>query len=136
MPSPKIECGPNTRDELLSAYRDHASRLVAAFRDPGVMDRPMVILAGPPTAAFCIQIAISERLVHAWDLAAATHQPFGDYAADIAEALLASSEYLSVNSEVRKNTPPPIGPEVAVEGGGSIEHLVAFLGRDPRRATG
>lgn len=52
-------------EDLLPGYRQHAGRLVAAFRGPGVMDRPMQILAGPPTATFCIQIAISERLVHA-----------------------------------------------------------------------
>jgi uncharacterized protein (TIGR03086 family) len=118
-------------EELLPAYRHHAGRLVAAFRVPAVMGSPMVILAGPATAAFCIQIAISERFVHAWDLAAATGQLFGDDGAGIAEALLASSEYLSVNSEVRMNTPPPLGPELTVEGGGAIERLVAFLGRDP-----
>jgi uncharacterized protein (TIGR03086 family) len=122
-------------EELLAAYRHHADRLVATFRVPGVMGRPMVILAGPPTAGFCIQIAISERFVHAWDLAAATGQPFGDDGADIAEALLASSEYLSVNSEVRMNTPPPLGPEFTVEGGGAVERLVAFLGRDPNQAA-
>ncbi|MGD0440394.1 MAG: TIGR03086 family metal-binding protein [Acidimicrobiales bacterium] len=123
-------------EELLSAYRHHAGRLVAAFRVPGVMGRPMVILAGPPTAAFCLQIAISERFVHAWDLAAATGQSFGDDGVDIAEALLASSEYLAVNSEVRGNTPPPLGPELAAEGQGAVERLVAFLGRDPSQATG
>jgi len=122
-------------DELLPAYRHHAGRLVAAFRVPGVMGRPMVILAGPPTAGFCIQLAISERFVHAWDLAAATGQSFGDDDADIAEALLASSVYLSVNSDVRMNTPPPLGPELTVEGGGAVERLVAFLGRDPNQTA-
>jgi hypothetical protein len=29
----------------------------------------------PPTAAFCLQIAVSERFVRAWDLAVATGQP-------------------------------------------------------------
>ncbi len=37
-------------EELLPAHRHHAGRLVAAFRDPGVIERPMVILAGPSTA--------------------------------------------------------------------------------------
>lgn len=121
-------------EELLPAFRHHAGRLVVAFRAPGVMDRPMVILAGPPTASFCLQIAISERFVHAWDLAAATGQSF-DEGADIAGALLASPEYVSVNSEVRLNTPPPLGPELAVEpSAGAVERLVAFLGRDPSQA--
>jgi uncharacterized protein (TIGR03086 family) len=123
-------------DDLLSAYRYQAGRLLAAFRAPGAMGRPMAILAGPPTAAFCIQIAISERFVHAWDLAAATNQSLGDDGADIAEALFASPEYLAVNSEVRANTPPPIGPEITLEGGGAVGRLVAFLGRDPSQATG
>ncbi len=123
-------------EELVPAYRRHAGRLMAAFRAPGVMDRPMVILAGSPTASFCLQIAISERFVHAWDLAAATGQPF-DEGADIAEALLASPEYVSVNSEVRSNTPPPLGPELAVQSGaGPVLRLVAFLGRDPSQARG
>jgi hypothetical protein len=73
--------------------------------------------------------------VHAWDLAAATGQPFGDDGTDIAEALLASPEYLSVNSEVRFNIPPPFGPELPVQSSaGSVERLVAFLGRDPGQA--
>jgi uncharacterized protein (TIGR03086 family) len=123
-------------EELVLAHHRHAGRLLAAFRVPGVMDRPMVILAGPSTAAFCIQIAISERFVHAWDLAAATSQPFGDDGADIAEALLASPEFLAVNSEVRSNAPPPIGPEVTLKSGaGPVERLVAFLGRDPSQAA-
>ena len=60
-----------------------------------------------------------------------------DEGADIAEALLASPEYLPVNSEVRLNTPPPLGPELTVESGaGAVARLVAFLGRDPNQATG
>ena len=54
----------------------------------------MAILAGPPTDVFSFQIAISERVGQAWDLAAATGQSFGRNSADIAEALLSSSEYL------------------------------------------
>lgn len=123
-------------EELLPAYRRHAGRLLAAFRVPGVMDRPMTILAGPPTAAFSIQIAISERFVHAWDLAVATDQFFGDDGTDIAEALLASADFLSVNSEVRMNTQPPIGPEFTIDGGGPVERLMAFLGRDPSQEMG
>jgi hypothetical protein len=124
-----------TPEELLPAFRHHAGRLVAAFRVPGVMDKPMTILAGPSTAEFCIQIAISERFVHAWDLAAATGQSFGEDGADIAEALLDSPEFRAVNSEVRTNTPAPLGPELAIESGGPVDRLMAFLGRDPSQAT-
>lgn len=59
-------------EELLAAYRRHAARLLAAFQAPGMTERPMRMAAGPATAAFCIQIAVSEQLVHAWDRAAAT----------------------------------------------------------------
>jgi hypothetical protein len=42
---------------------------------------------------------------------------------------------VKVYTEVRMNTPPPLGPELTVEGGGAIERLVAFLGRDPNQAA-
>jgi uncharacterized protein (TIGR03086 family) len=126
-----------TEAELVPAFQGHAHRLLAAFRAPGVMDRPMVILAGPPTAAFCLQIAVSERFVHGWDLAHATGQSFGQADQDIAEALLASDEYVSVNSQVRHNTPPPIGPGLKVGPSASaVDRLVAFLGRDPAWTVG
>ena len=107
------------------------------YAGPGRMERPMVILAGPPTAAFCLQIAVSERLVHAWDLAVATGQSFADDSADIAEALLGSPDFVAVNSEVRLHDPAPIGPEITVDTGtGPVDRLMAFLGRDPRQAAG
>lgn len=121
--------------ELVTAHRRHLERLMAAYRNPGVMTRPMTILAGPSTAEFCLQIAISERFVHAWDLAAATNQPFGTDGNEIARALLASSEYLAVNAEVRESATPPFGPELSVESGGPVEKLVAYLGRDPSQAA-
>lgn len=123
-------------NDLVPAFRRHADRLVAAFRAPGVMERPMVILAGPATASFCLQVAIGERLVHAWDLAVATGQPFGQEHTDIAEALIGSPEYVAVNSEVRGNSPAPLGPEVPVDPGApAVDRLVAFLGRDPHYAV-
>ena len=97
----------------------------------------MVSLAGPPTAAFCLQIAVSERFVHAWDLAVATGQPFADDSADIAEALLGSPEFVAVNSEVRSHDPSPIGSEITVDASaGPVNRLMAFLGRDPSQAAG
>jgi uncharacterized protein (TIGR03086 family) len=122
-------------DALLAAHRHQVQRLMVAFRAPGVMKRPMTILAGPSTAEFCIQIAISERLVHAWDLAASTRQPFTSEGDDIAEALLASPEYRAVNAEVRESATPPFGPEVPFDGASAIDQLVAYLGRDPSLAS-
>jgi uncharacterized protein (TIGR03086 family) len=123
-------------DELVAALRRHTRRLALAFRADGVMDRPMVILAGPSSASFCIQIAISEQFVHGWDLAVATAQSLGEEDAEVAEALLQSSDYLSVNGDVRHNDPPPIGPEVEVDlSASAVDRLVAFLGRDPKLAA-
>ncbi len=118
--------------ELQPAHRDQLQRLMRAYRAPGVMNRPMTILAGPPSAAFCIKVAISERLVHAWDLATATGQRIGEDGAAIAAALLGAADYIAVNSEVRHNDPPPFGPAVAADGDlDPLDRLVAFLGRDP-----
>lgn len=121
--------------ELLPAYRQQSSRLIAAFSAPDVMDRPMRAAAGPATAYFCIEIAESEQLVHAWDLAVAIGHSFDDDVSDIAEALLASPEYVGVNTEVRLNSPPPLGPEQTTDASATaLERLVAFLGRDPCQA--
>ncbi len=121
--------------ELLPAQRRHAQRMMRAYRVPGVMDRPMTILAGPSTASFCIQVAISERFVHAWDLAVATGQVFEDDDEDIAQALLASPEYVAINNQVRANDPPPFAREVPINPDAkAVDRLMAFLGRDPAAA--
>jgi uncharacterized protein (TIGR03086 family) len=118
--------------QLPAAHRDQLQRLMQAYRAPGVMDRPMTILAGPPRADFCLAVAISERLVHAWDLATATAQRIGEDGTAIAEALLACPDYTAVNDEVRHNDPPPFAPEVTLApDADALDRLVAFLGRDP-----
>ena len=118
--------------ELQPAHRDQVRRLMRAYRAPGVMDRPMTILAGPSTAAFCLTVAISERLVHAWDLATATGQEIGEDGTALAAALLGEPDYLAVNDEVRQGDPPPFGPEVEIDpGADALDRLAALLGRDP-----
>ena len=118
--------------ELALAHGRQVERLVAAFNAPGMMERPMAVLAGPSTPLFCLEIATSERLVHGWDLAAATGQSLGAGAEEVASALLSSPEFLAVNAEVRQNSPAPIGPEVAIASeAGPLDHLLGFLGRDP-----
>lgn len=119
-------------EELAPAHARHGARLVEAFSAPGVMERHMTILAGRSTPQLCLEIATSEHLVHGWDLAAATGRGLGPGAEEGAAALLSSPELLAVNSQVRENSPAPIGPKVPLAGRpGTLDRLLGFRGRDP-----
>ncbi len=122
--------------DLPDALRHHDARLLAAFRDPRALDRPIVLPAGPGTAQLALEIAVSEQLVHAWDLAAAIGARVPEEYDPVAASLLGSATYVVVNDEVRAASDAPLGPARAVgPDARPLDRLVAFLGRDPAFRT-
>ena len=62
-------------DELGRAYGESAAALVAAFEQPGVLDRSFDGPLGAVSGMDRLQIRLYDLLAHGWDLARATGQP-------------------------------------------------------------
>jgi uncharacterized protein (TIGR03086 family) len=111
--------------KLEQAYRESAAALLAAFGQPGVLDRRYQGPLGPATGGDRLRIRLYDLLAHGWDLAQATGQP-ARLPDDIAEqALIFAREQL--RDQARSGR---FGPVQAVSDDASaIERLAAFLGR-------
>ncbi len=124
---------PAARDELLTpgrdlldAYRDSATAVVGAFRQPGVLERLFTVPFGTVPGMVALHLRITELLVHGWDLARAIGYP-PDFPEDIAEQELAFSR--SKLAEVPADRSPFAPPQAAPEGASAIDRLAACLGR-------
>ena len=120
-PAPTADLPPDWRD-LLRARLDE---LVEAWRDPAAWQGEATVggvtLSGEVTAA----VVTDELVVHGWDLARATGQP---YAAD--PALVRAS--MGFAEQVAGMQGGPFGPPLPPPAGGSeLDRLLAVTGRDP-----
>lgn len=117
-----------TRPSPGTHYLESAEAVMAAWAEPGAMDRRVHMPFGdvPASAAVCIHFL--DIVVHGWDLARATDQD-ATIAPDLAaEALDISSDLLS--PELRDAG--VFGPEVPALADDPLHHrLVAFMGRRP-----
>jgi len=114
------------REDALGEYRQAASRLLAAWRAPGAMERTYNMPWGEMQGHQLVGYAFLEVLTHGWDLAKAAAL---DRTIDpgLAEAALASAR-MWVDDAGR--TPMLFGPEVASpENASAPDRLAAFLGR-------
>jgi uncharacterized protein (TIGR03086 family) len=109
----------------VGAYRDSATRLQAAFDQPGVLERTYRGPLGTATGAERLQIRLYDLLAHGWDLAQATRQPV-ELPDDVAEQALAF-----VRTHLTEQARPGrFGPaRMVADHAPAIERLVAFLGR-------
>lgn len=117
--------GPDA--DLVARHRDAAARLLAAFAQPGVLERPVTIPAGTMPGAGALNIRIIEMLVHGWDLAQATGQPIAVLPEELAAVVLPfSHRALDAIPEAAR----PFAPSVPVpDDSPSLVRLVALLGR-------
>src|SRR5438477_11397311 len=65
---------PASSADLPQAYRDSASTVVEAFRQPGVLERMVRVPFGTVPGKIALHLRITDVLVHGWDLARATGQ--------------------------------------------------------------
>jgi uncharacterized protein (TIGR03086 family) len=111
--------------ELLSAYRDSSQELLAAFREPGVLERSFESPMGSATGAERLKIRLYDLLAHGWDLAQATGQ-VADLPEDAAEAALGFvSKQLTDEARPGRFASAQAPPADA----SAVERLAAFLGR-------
>ena len=126
--------GPSaSADALPDDWRERLPRqldeLVAAWRAPqawkGTAEAGGVTMPAPEMAA----VALDEVLVHGWDLAVATGQP---YRADDASVQACLGFVEQVNGGGRESPPGLFGPAVPVPADAPVFHrLLGLTGRDP-----
>lgn len=113
--------------ELWGAYRDSASALVAAFSQPGALERVCTVAVGAVPGIVALNLRITEALVHGWDLARATGQP-SSFPEDLAEQELTFTR--SKLAELPPDHYPFDLPQPVADEAPAIDRLAACLGRN------
>jgi len=122
------EMDDHTRPDPGTNYLASAESVIAAWSEPGVMDRRCRMPFGDIPASAAVSIHFLDLVVHGWDLARATGQDTAIDADLAAEALDISHDLLS--PELRQSG--AFGPEIPASAEDPLhERLVAFMGRRP-----
>jgi uncharacterized protein (TIGR03086 family) len=110
----------------VGAYRTSADAMLAAFRSPGALERPVTVPAGTFPGVVACELRVVEALVHGWDLAQATGLPL-KFPADLVE------ESISFSRVQVTRLPPgrtPFGrPQPVSDDAPPLDRLAALLGR-------
>jgi uncharacterized protein (TIGR03086 family) len=113
---------------FVSAFDAASKECIAAFNEPGVMEKTLTLPFGQMPGAAFVGIAATDTFTHGWDLARATGQPT-DLAPDLAGQLLAGAK-MFISPEIRSPEGNPFALEQpAPAGAGKADQLAAFLGR-------
>lgn len=113
-------------DDPAGAYGDAARDLLAAFGQPGALERVVEVPVGPVPGAAAVHLRIVEELVHGWDLAQATGRRLRS-SDDVAERAL---EFTRVAlADVAPDRSPFAPPRPVRDLAPPIERLAALLGR-------
>jgi uncharacterized protein (TIGR03086 family) len=121
---------PEAADDPAAAHRAAADAAVRAFGAPDARQRSLVLPVGEVSGEAALGLALTDAVVHGWDLAKATGQ---DTTIDesLATMLLAGLEQ-SITADMRQPGGPVFAPPVPVDAGRPAgDRLVAFLGRRP-----
>jgi uncharacterized protein (TIGR03086 family) len=113
-------------DDPAGAWQRAAEAFAAGIDAPGALERMIPMPWGPTPGAVVFEILTFDILVHAWDLARATGQPFDPPAAFVEPALDTARGMIA--PEMRDGV--TFAAEVtAPDGATPIERLAAFTGR-------
>jgi len=125
--------GPGDRDfasgDFVATYDEMSRRCVAAFSEPGVLERPLTLPFGELPGGLFLGIVTTDQFTHGWDLARATGQST-ELDAELAESLLELSREALPDSFRGPDGQAPFGPaQAAPADAGAADRLAAFLGR-------
>lgn len=110
------------------AFADYRDRAVAAWSDDALLDRPATVPWGAVPGRGALVGYTNETLVHGWDLAVATGQPYEVPDQRIAEAILPTMQQF-LSAEVRGG-PVPFAAVVEPRAeAGPTERLANWSGR-------
>ena len=113
-------------------HRAAGEAAIAAFSTPGALDRSVTLPVGAVPGHVALALALTDAVVHGWDLATATGQ---DTSIDdgVAAVLLGGAEQM-IGPQMRQPDgerpvfaqPVPVDPDRP-----AADRLIAFLGRTP-----
>jgi uncharacterized protein (TIGR03086 family) len=112
---------------LQHAYRDSAVALLAAFGEPGALERTVTVPFGTVPGLVALHLRVTELLVHGWDVARATGQPAA-FPGELAAAELDFT--LRHLPDVPAGRSPFAPPQPVDPAAPAIDRLAARLGRD------
>ena len=110
-----------------AAYRTQLDRALAAWADPAAWERKLNVMGSQTPAADVAALAIAELVLHGWDLAAATGQPY-TVKDEAATAALAAVE---ANAELYRQYKGFADPVTLPDGAHVLDRVLALSGRDP-----
>jgi uncharacterized protein (TIGR03086 family) len=114
-------------EETISRLESAARATVKAWQRPGALEQKIDSGAGAMPGSALATMAVTEMLVHGWDLAQATGQQMPVDDVDV-EQLLSEMKHV-LPADARQ---PAFGPEVLPQRNAApIDRLAAFLGRHP-----
>jgi len=114
-------------DDLVGRYDLAAARGVAAWSEPGALDREVRMVLGRMAGRSALAVHIGDLAVHAWDLAV-TRGATLELSDELATTALATWEDVFT----RLNRGTAFGEEVSAEADASpTVRLVAYCGRTP-----
>lgn len=119
-------------DGWVPILRGAGDDLIAAWREPGALDRTVPLPTGEQPATWRVRQQTVEFVVHAWDLARALGR-VDDLDPQLAEATLSwGRENLKPQYRGDEASGKAFGVEVAVPpDAGAYDRLAGFFGRDP-----
>jgi uncharacterized protein (TIGR03086 family) len=114
-------------DGFAGGYRAQLDRALAAWSDPAAWQRELNVMGSPTPAADIAALLIAELVLHGWDLAAATGQPF-EVTTATADAALAA---VTANAELFRQYKGFADPVDVPPSATPLDRVLALSGRDP-----
>ncbi|MFC9996823.1 TIGR03086 family metal-binding protein [Nocardia sp. NPDC127526] len=120
-------------DDPVRGYREAAADVMAAFAEPGLLDREVALPEFSAThrfpAAQAVGFHLVDYVVHSWDVA----KTLGIPVHFDAEVLAAAHEVAAAvpGGEIRVAPGAAFAPEVSWSGPDALDRIVAMLGRSP-----
>lgn len=117
-------------DDHVAAYRKAAADAVAAFREPGALDRTFTMPWGEMPGRAALGTALAEAAVHGWDLARAAGQP-SSLDGDVAEAVHAMTTSMMQPLGRYPRGGAFADPVEVPDDAPVTDRMLAYLGRRP-----
>ena len=124
--TPTSWSGDQLGDQPAAAFRASADAVVAAFAQPGVLEREVTVPFGTVPGVVAFHLRLTEVLVHGWDLARATGQTV-TFPDDVVEQELDFTR--TALPDVPSTRRPFAAPQDVPDDAPALDRLAALLGR-------